>query len=344
MDQCKALTELRADVEYSEVPLNIQRWTLKRLDEAYKRFFKFGGFPRFRSFQRWKSFGFAEFSGLTLKDNYLKSRIIPGKLRLNLHRPVSGKIKSCVFKKDTKGWYVFLQCIIPAKELTHAGPEIGIDVGLNSLATLSNGHHVENPRIARKYKKELRRRQRALSRCKKGSNGRRKAKISVSRLHDKIKNTRRSFLHEHSSKLVQAYSKIMVEDLQIRNMAKSTFGPSIHDASWGIFIEMLEYKVANTGSQVIKVNPHHTSQECCNCGKIVRKTIRERMHSCDYCGTILDRDHNAALNILSRGGIVPRMANVAHEGKRSSVKMSIRRHKSPRKGAVIPHNAAPMED
>ena len=135
MDQCKAVTELRKTEEYSGIALNIQRWTLKRLDDSYQGFFRRGGFPRFKGYTRWKAFGFAELCGFSIKDKKVRIKGIPTPIRAHMHRPLLGEIKSCVFRRDLKGWYICLQCAIPATEAQHIGPEIGIDVGLESFAT-----------------------------------------------------------------------------------------------------------------------------------------------------------------------------------------------------------------
>ena len=305
IDQCKAITELRKDSKFSNVPANMQRWTLKRLDDAYKGFFKRSGFPRFKGFHRWRAFGFAEFSGIRFDGKYIRFKGLNGSLRVHIHRPLRGEIKSCVFRKDLKGWFVCFQCAIPAVKIMHTGLEVGIDVGLNHFATLSNGEQIPNPRIARRAHAELRRRQRALARCKKGSNRRRKIKNRLARAHEKIRNTRKTFLHQQSAKLVKQYRTIVVEDLKIKNMVKNHhLARSISDAGWGEFVNMLTYKAESANGKVIKVNPRNTSQACSGCGQIVRKELKERVHSCN-CGTVLDRDHNAAINILSRGGIVP---------------------------------------
>lgn len=311
IDQCKAVTELRQDDQYSQIPANLQRWTLKRLDDAYKGFFKRGGFPRFRGKDRWKAFGFNEFSGIRFDGKRVKFKGCPS-IKVHVHRPLKGEIKSCVFRRDVKGWYICFQCAVPIEKKHHTGQEIGIDVGLESFATLSDGAQIPNPRIARKASQEFRRRQRALARCKRGSNRRRKVKARLARAHEKIRNTRRTFLHQQSARLVRQYSVIAVEDLKIRNMVKNHhLARSISDAGWGIFMNMIAYKAEEAGTRFVKVDPRNTSQACSGCGQIVRKELKERVHRCD-CGTVLDRDVNAARNILSRGVVTPYPANVNH--------------------------------
>lgn len=311
-DQCRAVTELRKEPEYTNVPVKLQRWTLRRLDDAYKGFFKRGGFPRFRSKHRWKSFGFAEFSGISFDGQRIRFKGANGAINVHMHRPLLGEIKSCTFRRDTKGWYVCFQCEISLETTNSIKPQIGIDVGLESFATLSTGEKILNPRIGKRTKKEVRIRQRALARCRIGSKRRGKVKSNLIRTHEKIANIRRTFLHQQSAALVKQYGVIIVEDLRIKNMVKNhNLARSIHDASWGKFIEMLTYKAESANGKVIKVNPRNTSQICSGCGVIVPKKLKDRIHNCPDCGLSMDRDENAAVNILSRGGIVPELANVA---------------------------------
>jgi len=323
IDQCKALTELRKDSEFSNTPLGIQRWTIKRLDDAYRGFFKRGGFPRFRGLHRWDSFGFKEFDSIRFDGKRIQFKGLSGSLRVHMHRPLQGEIKSCVFRRDLKGWHVCFQCAVPIKHIAHEGVGAGIDVGLESFATLSNGDKIPNPRIARKAHKDLRLRQRALARCKKGSNRRCKVKNSLARTHDKIKNTRKTFLHQQSAKIVKDYSLIAVEDLRIKNMVKNHhLARSISDAGWGKFVNMLTYKAESAGGQVIKVNPKNTSQACSGCGQIVHKGLSARVHSCD-CGLVIDRDENAAINILALGVVAQGLANVGNRAERPTGNISL---------------------
>jgi len=305
-DQCKSLKE----IELSG-PVNMKRWTLKRLDDSFKAFFKRGkGYPRYRSMNRWKSFGFAEFSGIQLKNNRISFKGLSKSLRFYKHRDLPNDIKSCVISRDTKGWSISFQVDIGNKpELREGSRQVGVDLGLNVFAYLSDGNVIPNPRIARKAEKELRRRQRALSRCKKGSNRRKKVKHRVSKLYEKIKNTRNTFLHQITSKLIRDYDIIGVEDLNIKGMARGWFSKSIHDASWSKFILFLTYKAEGAGVYLDKVNPRKTSILCSGCGNPVPKSLSDRVHYCDVCGLVMDRDMNAALNI-DRAVVRPERHNV----------------------------------
>lgn len=325
MDQCKALTAWRRDDdEAAAAPANLQRWTLKRLDEAYGAFFRRvkaregkAGFPRFRGKGWWRSFGFAEFSGIRLDGRRLCFAGIPGGLRVHLHRPMpAGKPLSCVFTRDAKGWAVGFQVRVPC-DTPHAGERVvGIDVGLTALATLSDGTAIPNPRPAARAERELRRRQRALARCKRGSKRRHKVRGEVARLHRTIADTRNTCLHQVSAGLVRRYDLIAMEKLNVKGLAAGMLARSVHDVAWGRLRQYIAYKAERAGGAVVEVDPCRTSQICSGCGATVPKALSERIHRCSGCGLVLDRDHNAALNILHRAVVGPGAVNVTHRGER----------------------------
>ena len=310
--QCKGLTEWRCEFpEWGELPANLQRWTLKRLDEAFQGFFRRlkarrgnAGFPRFRGQGRWESFGFAEFSGIRFDGRRLRFRGMPGGLKVHLHRPLphDADICSCVFRQDGSGWVVCLQIAVPTPEKRPVATVIGVDLGLEVFAHCSDNVEIPNPRIAKRAEAELRRRQRALSRCQRGSHRRHKVRAQVAKVHRKITNTRNSWLHKESAKLVKRADLIIVEDLKVANMIRHpTLARSIADASWSRFVSMLSYKVAKTGGDLLRVDPRYTSQECSGCHELVPKSLAVRTHKCPSCGLVINRDYNASLNILRAG-------------------------------------------
>ncbi|TMH84824.1 MAG: hypothetical protein E6H47_11530, partial [Betaproteobacteria bacterium] len=213
IDQCKALTQCRRDLpEMGELPVNLQRWTLKRLDDAFQGFFhrlkaRSGkvGFPRFRGKGRWEAFGFAEFCGIRFDGRRLRFAGMPGGPKLHLHRPMPGDpdIRSCVFRRDGRGWHVCLQIAVEAPEKRAVSTALGVDLGLKVFAYCSDNVVIANPRVAQRAENELRRRQRALARCKRGSNRRRKVRSRVARLHRKIADTRNTWLHQQSAALIK---------------------------------------------------------------------------------------------------------------------------------------------
>jgi putative transposase len=312
IDQYKALTQCRHELpDMGELPANLQRWTLKRLEDAFQGFFRRlkarngkDGFPRFRGTGRWDAFGFAEFSGIRFDGKRLHFAGMPGGLKLHLHRPLpdDAKIRSCVFRRDGRGWFVSLNIAIKAAAKRALASAIGVDLGLNVFAFCSDNLEIPNPRIAQRAEKEMRRRQRALSRCTRGSHRRHKVRAQVARVHRKITNTRNTWLHRESAILVKRVDVIVVEDLKVSNMVRhSTLARSIVDASWSRFVSMLDYKVEKTGGHLVRVDPRNTSQKCSGCGELVPKLLTVRTHACPSCGLIIDRDHNASLNILRAG-------------------------------------------
>lgn len=322
IDQCKSLTEWRqSDEDARALPVNLQRWTLRRTDDAYKAFYRrikdrngAAGFPRFKGKGRWNSFGFNQFSGIRFDGTRLRFAGMPGSLRVHLHRPLpDGKPLACVFRRDVKGWYVCFQMLAAGAERRELTCCIGVDVGLASLATLSTGEQIPNPRHARKAAKELRRRQRALSRCKRGSKRREKVRAMVARLHRKVADTRSTHLHQVSADLVRRFDLIAVEKLNVKGMSRGMLAKSVNDASWGMLRQMLAYKAEKAGAQLIEVDPRHTSQICPECGQIEVKTLSQRTHRCG-CGCVMDRDHASALVILDRAVVGPRAQKQAGYG------------------------------
>jgi putative transposase len=311
-DQSKSLTECRMSLpDMAALPANLQRWTLRRLDDAYQAFFRRlkarsgkAGFPRFRGHNWWDSFGFAEFSGIRFDGKRLRFKGLPSGVKVHLCRPLppAADIRSCVFKRDHKGWSVSFIVAVEAPERRAVATTVGIDLGLTTFAYQSDGVVIPPPRVARHAEKEMRRRQRALARCKRGSKRRRKVKVQLAALHAKIVNTRTTWLHQQSARIARSYDLIAVEDLNVSGMMKHpTLARTIADASWSKFLDMLRYKAERAGATFISVNPRNTSQTCSGCGELVPKSLAVRTHSCPHCGLVIDRDWNAAKNILRAG-------------------------------------------
>ncbi len=180
------------------------------------------------------------------------------------------------------------------------GQSIGIDVGLKSLITLSDGQQIEPPKLLRRSENKLAKQQRCLSQKKKGSNNRNKQRIKVAKLHRKIRNQRQDFAHKVSRELVNAYDLIVFEKLQIQNMVKNHhLAKSISDAGWYQLIQFTKHKAEYAGKVVELVDPKNTTQNCSNCGNKVPKSLSVRTHKCPYCDLEMDRDVNAAINILN---------------------------------------------
>lgn len=325
-DQCKSLTEWRRDDEdASGLPANLQRATLKRLDDAYRGFFRRlragapCGFPRFRGVQRFDSFGFRQFTGITVDNRRLHFKGMPGGLRVHWHRALPGTLlKSCTFKRDVKGWHVTFAVEVTVAEPRRTKRAVGVDLGILTFAALSDGGFIPSLRAARKAERRLRIVQRALSRKQRGSRGRRRAREAVARCHGAIARQRREHLHQASARLVRDYDSIAVEGLHLKGLSRSALAKDVRDASWAKFLSMLRYKAEWAGARVIEVDPQHTSQECSVCGTLVAKNLAARHYDCPCCGLSTNRDLNAARNILRRAGLGPGLLNVIDCDMRAS--------------------------
>lgn len=272
--------------------------TLRRIDKAFSVFFcrEKAGYPRFKSQDSFNSF---EFETWSLKGGRLRLTHI-GTIKVKLHREMEGKCKLVRVVRDGDKWFVQFVCETPKPAPTELTESVGVDVGIKAFATTSDGEQLGDSKILARNQKELRRRQRALSRCKKGSNRRKKVKVRVTQLHAKVRQSRKDMHHKVSRSLVDRYGVIAVESLNIQGMLKNhRLARSIADAGWGQFIQILTSKAESAGGRAITIDPKNTSQQCSACGQIVRKDLSVRIHRCD-CGLVLDRDHNAARNILAR--------------------------------------------
>jgi putative transposase len=278
----------------------------KRIKDAYTGFYarrKLGlkaGLPRFKKYGTYKSITYPQ-SGFKIEGNKLKLSKIDNIL-IKQHREIQGQIKTLTIKKAASGkWFACFSCIVDEQHQEKPFKDVGIDVGLKSFAVLSDGTVIDNPRFYRKSEKRLARLQRQLSRKEKGRNNN-KARLKVARMHERIQNQRRDFLHKASRKIADKYETVYVEDLKIMNMIRNHhLSKSISDAGWRKFIGMIAYKESQSGGRLIQVNPRNTTQTCSRCGEQVKKSLSSRIHECPYCGLVLDRDLNASRNILKIG-------------------------------------------
>ena len=309
--QINQLPELRSEFpEYQAVGSQVLQDVIERLDKAYKSFFRRvksskgkAGFPRFRSRDRYDSFTLKQ-TGWKLDGKYLSIRNV-GIFKLRLSRPIEGDIKTVSVRRQSDKWYVCFSCDkVPERKLEPSDKSVGIDVGIKTFCVDSDNNQVESPKYFRQAEKQLRVRQRVLSRRTKGSQGRKNARLLVAKTHDKVSNQRNDFLHKVANHYITNYGRIYVEDLNIKGMSKNHhLAKSIHDASWGKFFELLSYKAEETGRLVIKVPRFEpTSKTCSQCGAINQELkLSDRQWVCKSCGTLHDRDYNAAKNILRVG-------------------------------------------
>jgi putative transposase len=261
-----------------------------------------------------------------------------GRIRLRLHRPLQGTPKTVTISHEADGWYACFSCAeVPTEPLPVTGRETGIDVGLKVFLVTAEGGYVENPRHHRKAEQGLKQAQRCVSRRKKGSTRWCKAVGQCAKQYQKVKRQRCDFHHKTALALVREYDVISVEDVQIRTMSrrpqaksngnggslhngaahKAGLNTSMNDAGWYAFRRILTCTAAWAGKRVEALPPAYTTQECSGCGERVDKSLSVRTHVCPRCGLVLDRDENAALNILESGRAGPSGGNVAGCGERS---------------------------
>ena len=309
-NQAAELKAVRAEDErLAGYSFSAEQQVLRRLDKTFAAFFgriRRGakpGFPRFRSKRRFDSAEFRVGDGLTLRKSGRIGIVgIPGEIKVRWHRPLppDAKLGAAVISRSCSKWYVCFQIELPNIEpVARDFAPIGIDLGLISLVALSNGETVPMPQHTRLASKRQRRLQRALSRCKRGSKRRWKAKARLARHSAKTASQRRDGAHKLSREIVDRFTHIAMEDLNIKGLAAGMFAKSVHNAAWGSLVQHVTYKAANAGGVVVLVDPRGTSQICPECGTIRRKTLAERMHRCE-CGCVLDRDVAAAKVVLLR--------------------------------------------
>jgi putative transposase len=288
---------------HSQVLQNVQ----ERVDLAFKAFFrrvKAGekpGYPRFRGYGRYASFTFKQ-SGFELQGNSLLISKI-GAVRIVLHRPIQGRVKTLTLQREAVGnWYACFACEVEPEPLPFNELEVGVDVGLESFATLSNGMKIDNPRFFRMEERELAKAQRKLSKAEKGTPARAKRRKAVQHVHQRIANRRKDFAHKLSREWVGSFGMISFEKLNIRNMLQNhCLAKSISDAAWNQLITYTTYKAENAGRVVVPVDPRNTSRQCSRCGTMVEKSLSVRVHQCPVCRLVMDRDENASHNILRLG-------------------------------------------
>jgi putative transposase len=297
--------------EYGEVHSQVLQDVVLRVDRAFQAFFRrvqsgeTPGYPRFHGRDRFNSFTYpqaGEHGGARLDNGFLVLSKI-GRIAVRWSRSLEGTPKTVTLSQEADGWYVCISCAdVPMRPLLPTGQETGIDLGIESFATLADGTMIHNPRCYRKAERRLKTAQRKISRRKKGSNRRRKAVKLLAKAHLKVKRQRQDFQHKKALHLVHEYDTIFHEDLQVANMVKNhQLAKSIADAGWSAFLTILSHKAACAGRKVIAVNPAYTSQTCSGCGVVVKKGLSVRWHTCPNCGASLHRDHNAARNIERAG-------------------------------------------
>lgn len=302
-DTALMLTELKRDPEYTwlnEVNSQSLQQSLRDLDGAYRNFFsKRAEFPKFKNKKAKQSFRAPQ--NFWIENGKLRLPKVPGLIKVVIHRPIEGEMKSVTVSRTKTGkYFASILCEVEIPDPEYKGGVIGIDLGLADFIVTSKGERVKAPQYLRKSEKQLRRLQRQLSRRKKGSKGREKARRAVAKQHEKVRNQRNDFLHKLSRRLVDENQVIHAESLAVKNMMRNhCLAKSIADAGWGEFLRQISYKGDWYGcwlNQVDRFFP--SSKRCHRCGYIHRLLkLSDRQWVCPECGAIHDRDENAAINI-----------------------------------------------
>ena len=290
-----------------------------RVELAYQAFFrrvKAGedpGYPRFKGYGRYDSMCYPQYgNGVRLEGSTLILSKL-GNVKVKLHRELCGTPKTvCVRRSSTGKWFVAFACVCDSQPLPDEPKRIGVDVGLQTFATLSSGEKIANPRFFKHEQDALAKAQRQMSKQAKGTQWvpaeRAKWRKVVSRIYERITSKRTNFAHQQSRRLVNAYGVIVFEKLAVVDMMsnhRQVFGnklnQSIADVAWSQLAQFTAYKAADAGRLFLQVDPRNTSKKCSRCGSLVHKDLSVRIHDCPHCGLVLDRDHNAAINILALG-------------------------------------------
>jgi len=217
---------------------------------------------------------------------------------------MQGTLKTCqVIKSPSGKYYACLTCAdVPKERLAKTRKVIGIDLGIKNFIATSDGNKIDNPKHFKKSQDKLAAAQQRLAKLSRRDSRRKAAKLHCARVYDKIKNQRTDFQHKLSKSIVIDFDIICIEKLNIKDMkSHRNLNREIQNCGWDLFVQKLFYKAESADKVVVQVDPANTSKMCSSCGKIVPKSLSERMHRCDACGLELDRDYNAAINILNRG-------------------------------------------
>jgi putative transposase len=287
-----------------------------RVQLAYQAFFRRvksgeekAGFPRFKGEGRYDSMTFPQYgNGVRIDGNTLVLSKL-GSIKIKFHRGLCGTPKTvCVRRSRTGKWFATFPCECAETPLPTELKTIGIDVGTSTFATMSDGEKVKNPRFFKQEQKALAKANRKLDKIEKGTFARKKQKKVISRIHERIANQRTDFAHKQSRTWVDTYGVIVMEELNIVGMMaehKIVFGnklnKSIADVAWNQLAQFTAYKAEDAGRLFMQVDPRNTSKICSRCSALVPKDLSLRVHNCPHCGLVLDRDHNAAINILALG-------------------------------------------
>lgn len=314
-DQARELKAVRAvDEQLAGYSFTACQQLLRRVDKAFAAFFrrvKAGerpGFPRFKPKHRFDAIEFRVGDGLTVKkDGRIGLVGLPAPIKVRRHRPVpeGAKLGTAIVSRSAGQWYVSFLAELPEPQpVERPFAPVGIDVGITHLAALSDGTVIDAPRWAREAQAKQRRLQRALARKQRGSARRRKARQTYARFAARVAAQRRDFIHKLTTDLTRRFTHIAIEDLNLRALARGFLAKDVLNGAWGMLFAQLRYKAAWAGGEVQGQRPHGTSQDCSGCDEPVPKALSVRWHCCPHCGLSVDRDVNAARNVLVRASFM----------------------------------------
>jgi putative transposase len=302
---------------YKEIHAEVQQQNLKRLERAWERWIKpdksgkRAGRPRFKRKGEMRSFTFPRINCVKAGVNKIEEGVLTlskiGSMPVVMHRPFPEgfELKTATIVKKADGWYVAVSLeddSVPApKPIDEIKTAVGVDLGLKSFLVTSSGESVDVQRHYRRTQKHLARQQKRLAQKKPGSLNSQKQKQKIACIHQRIARKRQNFHYKSAHKLVKQYDFIAAEDLNIKGLARTKLAKSIYDVAWANFLTILEAVALRSGVHFVKVNPHSTTVDCSQCGTKVPKTLSVRLHQCPKCELELDRDENAAINILYKG-------------------------------------------
>ncbi|WPB91964.1 RNA-guided endonuclease InsQ/TnpB family protein [Streptomyces malaysiensis] len=310
------ITQARRTTErawLADVSAVVLQQSLRDLDAAYKNFFdsakgkrrgRRAGPPRYKSKKDTRQSIRLNTNAFSLQDNGTVYVAKVGNLKVKWSRRLPAAPTSLTVTKDSSGRY-FLSFVVDTEPdiLPQAETDVGLDLGLSAFAVLSDGSKIDSPRFLRRAEKKLKRLQRELSRKVKGSKNRARARIKVARQHARVADRRRDWHHKVSTQIIRDNQAVYVEDLAVSGLGRTRLAKSVHDAGWSAFVRMLEYKAARHGRTFARVDrAFPSSQVCSACGfRDGPKPPHVRVWMCGQCGTVHDRDHNAARNVLFEG-------------------------------------------
>jgi len=316
-DQCEQIPDVVQHLpEYQAVYSQVLRDVCTRVDLAYQAFFRrcrsgeTPGYPRFRAASRYDSLTYRQpgNGSVRVQTNHVTLSKLCTNLRFIPKPAIRGRVRIVTVRRQADRWFLCVTCDQVPPTIVAGSNEVGLDLGLTTLAVLSDGSTVENPRYAKRASAKLAAAQRRVARSQKGSHRRRKLILLLQKHHLKVVDQRRYAFHKAARRIVEANRFIAVERLAPSVMSRTPlpgFAKSFHDASWALFLSILRRKAEDAGARVVEVDPRGTTQECSGCGTVVPKGLAVRVHTCPHCGLVLGRDLNAAHNILRRARLEP---------------------------------------